>query len=135
MVLIVSSDAFLYYSTQVLSSMASVIMLSINQSIQYKFASFSTAIVYAVTFGVEPGIYSYLGGKCLFGDWISVSCHDLYSRRSLHRSIVSSLIVVYYYGSRLVPNISYRQRRESFPKAAMHIDAICAFRVSLLGSI
>ena len=49
------------------------------------------------------------------------------ARRSSPRSISASLMVVYSYGSGVVPKVGLRKKKASVPTIAMRVTAICAF--------
>ena len=48
-------------------------------------------------------------------------------RRSFYRYISDSFIVIYYAGAFIVKKVKHRNRKDSFSKIAMYIDAIFAF--------
>ena len=80
-------------------------MFLINPSIEYLFASTSTASVSCGTIGYKAGRQSCPGINCLWGYWRSIFPHDMSMRISLPRSISALLMVVYYDGSGIVPKV------------------------------
>ena len=70
---------FFACSTQVGSSMVSMIMSSMNPSVEYYRASMSTASVFVGTNIIESGRYYYLEIKFLCGDWSYNVSHEVYT--------------------------------------------------------
>ena len=127
MVCITSRDVILDHPPHLRFSMVSVNMKSMNLSIFTSLASTSTADVLYLTSGADYGIYYSLGSKGLCGDWRSMASHGMSMKKSLSRSIDSSITVVYYYVSVEVMNSRFNNIRDSFSTISVHVDAICDF--------
>ena len=77
---------------------------------------------------------------CLWGDYSSVSSHDLYLRRSFYRSIVDFITVLYSASKGVLLKGGGSHNRDILSMMAMHVDAIyvvalmrrCAAPISVL---
>ena len=127
MVWITKSAMFLTCSTQMGPSMVSVMMTSMNPSIEYSFDSTSTASVSPGTTGVESGRFPSLGSKCLCGYWSYDASHDVSMQRSFTRSNPVSIIVVYSYVDGVVSNLIRRKIKSSTSTINLHVDTIFEF--------
>ena len=127
MVCITSSASFLDRSSQVGSSMVSIIISLMNPSIDTYFSLIYNDIVSACTRGVAYSSYSYLDSKCLCWDRMSTAYHDVSIISSLPISISASLIFVSSSRAGIATNGIHSNRRYGFPMIAMHADAIFNF--------
>ena len=127
MVWFTNNAEFLVHSNQIGSSMVMGMILLMNPYVEASLYFMSTAGMYACTSGSDPVWYYSSLSRYLWGDWSSVASHDLYLRRSFHRSISDYLTMVYSSGAGFVKEGRRSHRRDSFSTTVMYVDAICAF--------
>ena len=114
-------------SIQCLSSTVMAMMPSMNTSIGASVSVISTVKGSAVEICLADCCSSSCEIRDRWGELRSSLYQDSSWSISLHRSIASSLTVVYSSGVGVVPKGKFRQRKASSLTIAMHVDAVVAF--------
>ena len=127
MVWMTNKAEFLERSTQIESSMAMVMMSSINPSIGYSFSLMSNDSFSACSSWYCPGYYYSSLISCMWGYWSSVVSHYFSLRRSFPRSIATSLTVVYSAGAGVVTKGKRSHIKERLSTMVIHFGVICMF--------
>ena len=122
MVWIPHKDKFLPLPTHLWTSMVSLVMSSINLSIDAYLESTSADIFSALACGFNSERYCSCGINFLCGCCRSESSQELLKRSSFTRSIYESLIVAYYTGTHIVPNGSHKQSSGIFTTMTMQVN-------------